>query len=103
MHIRDWGSDLCSSDLNGIVHQHHVLAAKFQLDGVALLAYGFFPRSLAGHDESTTDVAVLHETLAELDDQVVRSEERRVGTECVRTVRHSRSTHLSQKQIINKS
>src|SRR3546814_4711671 len=88
MRISDWSSDVCSSDL--------------------LAAYRFHPLALPRHDEGAADVAVLDEALAVFHAEyvgqlqrrgarsvgnrhhgidIVRSEERRVGKECVSTCR----------------
>ncbi|VXB85393.1 hypothetical protein PSEUDO8O_20039 [Pseudomonas sp. 8O] len=62
---------------DGVVHQHHVLAAELQLDGVELLPYGFLACRLAGHDEGAADVAVLDETFAEFHAQMIGQLQRR--------------------------
>src|SRR3546814_1518250 len=78
MRISDWSSDVCSSDL---------LAALLQAHGMALVLVNT-PTGLAGEKglaclpgrEADFDAA-LAQALA------VRSEERRVGKECVSTCR----------------
>ena len=52
---------------DGIVHQQHVLAPKFQGYGIELLAHRAGAFRLPRHDESATDVAVLDKALAVLD------------------------------------
>src|SRR3990167_7692236 len=56
---------------DGVIHQHHVLAAELQLDGVELLPYGFLAGCLARHDKGTTDITVLDEAFAELHAEMV--------------------------------
>src|SRR5690606_24990826 len=56
---------------DGVVDQHHVLAAELQLDGVELLAHRLLAGGPAGHDQGPAAVAVLPETYAELHAQAV--------------------------------
>src|SRR3546814_1284578 len=75
MRISDWSSDVCSSDLD-MAGQQHVLA-HHQIEPVALPV----PSRIQLHDR-------LHRHLgAHREDELVRSEERRVGKECVSTFR----------------
>src|SRR3546814_6668870 len=82
MRISDWSSDVCSSDLHGeaaAVHRGHAARADAGADEVVgIVATEFEERAGAGQ------VAVPEgERLAEVE----RSEERRVGRECVSTCR----------------
>src|SRR3546814_9974094 len=72
MRISDWSSDVCSSDLLGIVGHHHDID-KERIDGIFGLGHG----GQAGHEIA----------LGELRPGPRRSEERRVGKECVSTCR----------------
>src|SRR3546814_13303006 len=108
MRISDWSSDVCSSDLTGsaptdapamlvaaIVHADLITAAPFAshngivaraAERLVLVARGVDEKSLlvpeAGHLELRA-----------------RSEERRVGQECVRKCRSRLSTHNANKNI----
>src|SRR3546814_4859120 len=86
MRISDWSSDVCSSDLS--------LEQKFRLERSGLtrkfyLVEGTFTRAIAHRYRSLSSDAIekaLKSTTVE-----GRSEERRVGTECVSTCRYRRS------------
>src|SRR3546814_17656485 len=92
MRISDWSSDVCSSDLDS---EQHLVAARFEVDGHVAVA-------VSGEDEAARriafDDAALHALLVgeairmlarRIGELVVapRSEERRVGKECVSTCR----------------
>src|SRR3546814_14559105 len=97
MRISDWSSDVCSSDL--LVAMEGVLALGLadSLAGARTLArsslcegFGAVRRSFSADWEAwATDL-----TIAD------RSEERRVGKECVSTYRSRLSPYLSKKNII---
>src|SRR3546814_18404580 len=74
MRISDWSSDVCSSDLQFFVHLHLCLL---------LLVRIFHPRQ---------DASVIGKV-------VLRSEERRVGKECVSTCRSRWSPYHYNKKI----
>src|SRR3546814_15282164 len=96
MRISDWSSDVCSSDLV------NALASR-QVDGAFQILPDFFPvlqraEHLAYYEVTTADTAVtrMNVTHKPFDDPRVRlafrlavdrSEERRVGKECVSTCR----------------
>src|SRR5690606_22915823 len=67
----------------GIVDQEHVLAPELELDRVELSSHRFLALRLTGHDEGTTDVAVLHEAFAILQAEVAGDADRG-GTRRVR-------------------
>src|SRR3546814_4202284 len=70
MRISDWSSDVCSSDLPCVIDGHNAFAVQAVLIGaVATRADNFFPCVLR------------------CDPDEGRSEERRVGKECVSTCR----------------
>src|SRR3546814_5473413 len=77
MRISDWSSDVCSSDLGRLHIQGHRFAGRvieLQQNGAVILQLG------VGHQVLPAGAL---DGLAELD----RSEERRVGKECVSTCR----------------
>ena len=56
---------------NGIINQQDIFAHKLELNRVELLAYGFFPLTLARHNERAADITVFHEALAVLHVQMI--------------------------------
>src|SRR3546814_13405716 len=95
MRISDWSSDVCSSDLRRRRHGGFCAFAVAQRDDRAHGDAGRFHvaeeegnaflllRVLVGADEEKAPVGVLRERRP----GVLRSEERRVGKECVSTCR----------------
>src|SRR3546814_18496217 len=90
--ISDWSSDVCSSDLAGGVPLHCELAAKDHYGRtLAVCRTAPFPDGIdlgaemvrSGWAVSTSDAYLPEEGEA----QAKRSEERRVGKECVSTCR----------------
>src|SRR3546814_6885136 len=88
MRISDWSSDVCSSDLTVLYfegersHQYRVLrAVKNRFGGTDEI--GVF--AMAG--EGLAEVANPSSLFLTHRDEAVRSEERRVGKECVSTCR----------------
>ena len=51
---------------DGIVDEEHHLIFKFERYGVEFLANRFLAFRLAGHDEGTSNIAILNESLAKL-------------------------------------
>src|SRR3546814_13798841 len=97
MRISDWSSDVCSSDLR-LAHLDHRNKRAILLEG----------------DEGPVRIVVSHDVhhqkllLPDSDDgasprrQPIRSEERRVGTECGSTVRSRWSPyHENKKHLTN--
>src|SRR3546814_3296639 len=76
MRISDWSSDVCSSDL--------VLAVARQFENV--LDDGIHPLGMSVDDGEQPQV--LARQMRRLAQQLARSEERRVGKECVSTCRY---------------
>src|SRR3546814_5850171 len=75
MRISDWSSDVCSSDLPRAVHQ------------VALVRFQVLRRADGFHHPSRPDRGRRAEWLWQVEPGGSRSEERRVGKECVSTCR----------------
>src|SRR3546814_15415625 len=112
MRISDWSSDVCSSDLGrrlfllGSDHHDHLPAfqarARFDhdvfaevcLDPGSHFATEFLVAHLAAAEADVDLELVAH--FQELAHLAQRSEERRVGQECVRTCRSRWSTYHSQ-------
>src|SRR3546814_3398387 len=88
MRISDWSSDVCSSDLDGLGLHAEVVEVSGEAVGGAL---GVGEDQGAGTvlDDGRHDLGLVH--VVHLDEPVVhlvdRSEERRVGKECVSTCR----------------
>src|SRR3546814_15821656 len=88
MRISDWSSDVCSSDLNHLVQKPPQLAFEFAQPGGRT-------RQAGGGDEAFLELVIDRDEIADgLLDHVERaaradvdgrSEERRVGNECVST------------------
>src|SRR3546814_17820751 len=90
MRISDWSSDVCSSDLqaaHGVADQHRLLrqAGDLLLEEAAvigeLLVVQLGVRRLAG------EAAAVEGQVGRMGAPAARSEERRVGKECVSTCR----------------
>src|SRR3546814_11682475 len=98
MRISDWSSDVCSSDLQRHFRQfalrRHALAVALADLAIGLeFAQQFFQRQpVVGPDiEGARDLALADHA------RILRSEERRVGKECVSTCR-SRWSPYNYKQ-----
>src|SRR3546814_8776088 len=80
MRISDWSSDVCSSDLTTL---HHVYAISFKLNSLRPLdcTSTLWPAMTFSSISSNSDTANKAITTT------TRSEERRVGKECVSTCR----------------
>src|SRR3546814_16885382 len=111
MRISDWSSDVCSSDLGAVGGDHeHPVAAGFVVEGAvgdqqrgrgiaerqlrlerlaALEIAGFVAEEL----QIDFELAVLHLRIDFGDARRIRSEERRVGKECVGSCRSRWSSY----------
>src|SRR3546814_18037515 len=93
MRISDWSSDVCSSDLFNIdddaFEMNAVTRAADLEDQLHLLAAKLaFPRwDRAPVDRMKAGVLAAYDSLSSSPEGVLRSEERRVGKECVSTCR----------------
>src|SRR3546814_19594350 len=105
MRISDWSSDVCSSDLRrGLGQQIRLRAAQNQDRAIQrlvrapqdLLARGIGLGRLGCQRQRQVQVVVLDPFAA-----AVRSEERRVGKECVSTCRSRWSPYHSKKKNTN--
>src|SRR3546814_14893158 len=88
MRISDWSSDVCSSDLQLFRCQKGLRAAQIDRHQTA------HPPFHHGHAEQPVHAGHRHRIMA---DDEVRSEERRVGKECVSTCRSWWSPYTSKK------
>src|SRR3546814_3377914 len=86
MRISDWSSDVCSSDLDRaqLDALRERLLASLATDVDTALGSGNAESSVAAWQRWQEAIATLDATL---DPNVIRSEERRVGKECVSTCR----------------
>src|SRR3546814_5175547 len=78
MRISDWSSDVCSSDLRQVFHHAAAVEDLVLADQLVLAAREEFRRSAVERQ---------HDLAARLIAGTLRSEERRVGKECVSTCR----------------
>src|SRR3546814_11775794 len=97
MRISDWSSDVCSSDLDGVTNENKAFAADFARERTAqrynqkidkLVA--FWTKHIAGEDLRAFGIGNGIDAVFTLDRHTAfsrRSEERRVGKECVSTCR----------------
>src|SRR3546814_6298200 len=94
MRISDWSSDVCSSDLVGLVNLHPYAAATKRMRGEEMTEIGMLAASGAvGFTDATRAIAdpvVMR--------RLLRSEERRVGKECVSTCRSRWTPYHSKKK-----
>src|SRR3546814_16476379 len=109
MRISDWSSDVCSSDLIAGIAGHRDRGVE------AVVRDGLIGHHAQRHDagparEIVIRLVVLRRAGAELGGDLLqrdgedRSEERRVGKECVRTCRSRWSTyHYKQNTLYNKN
>src|SRR3546814_12100042 len=91
MRISDWSSDVCSSDLHSLVLMDEIGRGTSTYDGLALAKACAL--HLANTNRAYTLFATHYFELTALADgghgiANVRSEERRVGKECVSTCRY---------------
>src|SRR3546814_18131224 len=93
MRISDWSSDVCSSDLAEVKESVGAMREDYehQLDARYAAARGFVDAII--HPEETADVLAMALRTA-----LHRSEERRVGKECISTCRSRWSPYQSKKQ-----
>src|SRR3546814_10930016 len=90
MRISDWSSDVCSSDLIVADQDRLAHAHRRELDFAGALERPIFDESLgqrAAHDDGAVVAQHQDALVAEMREQPFRSEERRVGKECVSTCR----------------
>src|SRR3546814_17189163 len=97
MRISDWSSDVCSSDLNVPEDPHCGLADK------AEIARGFTVLDMLDDAEPSTDTIkerarACEEAALAVTGVTNRSEERRVGKECVSTCRSRWSPYHENKK-----
>src|SRR3546814_14035640 len=111
MRISDWSSDVCSSDLKlkvkkissdegegpKLTHRLHPPSVRGYDVVVASTAGGNYMLDLFAHEDWTRQPV-----LAELRRLRTRSDERRVGKECVSTCRSRWSTYNEQKNNTKK-
>src|SRR3546814_12029326 len=99
MRISDWSSDVCSSDLNrgpGMSNRARTVARSLasQVTRIAMES-PMIPKTRSGHPMDPKVTAVNRR-------RTQRSEERRVGKECVSTCRSRWSPyHYKKKEAIN--
>src|SRR3546814_17855355 len=103
MRISDWSSDVCSSDLFPAFGVY-MLAALFSIlcHSAGLAEQGAMSNSsqatrLLSSADASRSVASLPSTLLKPRSKASRSEERRVGKECVSTCRYRWSPYHSKK------
>src|SRR3546814_16402627 len=111
MRISDWSSDVCSSDLVDILGDDQQLARPRRIEprerGVRRIRRLGLDRRAAGVIEAMDQIGVARKGLGRCDildamllpqSAGVRSEERRVGKECVSTCRTRWARYLKKKK-----
>src|SRR3546814_18102542 len=104
MRIRDWSSDVCSSDLSGkasfaldddfTVFEMSDLASREELRSVVLSAIMFMTgQAMTRTSRATRKLLLIDEAWSMLKGGSMRSEERRVGKECVSSCSSGWSTY----------
>src|SRR3546814_11932363 len=100
MRISDWSSDVCSSDLSGVCRiVEHLGSAHDELE-LALLLQVARDKLAAGQDEFDLGLSPASvggapaARVVSSSSRLLRSEERRVGKECVSTCRSRWSPYL---------
>src|SRR3546814_5528446 len=83
MRISDWSSDVCSSDLNTLYAVKRLIGCRFD-EEVVQKDIQMVPYKIVKADNSDAWVEVNGQKMAP---PQIRSEERRVGKECVSTCR----------------
>src|SRR3546814_15984115 len=98
MRISDWSSDVCSSDLKGIIHMQRATSIwRRFLRLLPLVVYLLLPQAqgVPLHPGSSPETMLQPDSLRFSS----RSEERRVGKECVSTCRSRWSpSHYKQNK-----
>src|SRR3546814_17439431 len=102
MRISDWSSDVCSSDLlgihRGVVHQQHLVVADVDQLRILRMHRANRQEAILGELVVGNEVAAVgFAGFAHRGEAVARSEERRVGKECVSTCRSRWSPYHSKK------
>src|SRR3546814_14804881 len=99
MRISDWSSDVCSSDLLNlavVVHPRDAeLDGAFRLDqalknalpGVFGIFFDEWPQTVHDFFDGLHELGLVRIALCDVVKELIRSEERRVGKECVSTCR----------------
>src|SRR3546814_7223658 len=95
--MSDWSSDVCSSDLIPrdrdvsfepiLIPKHERRFTGFDDKIIAMYARGMTVREIQGFLAEQYGTEVSPEFVSSVTDEVLRSEERRVGKECVSTCR----------------
>src|SRR3546814_19037767 len=106
MRISDWSSDVCSSDLSKTSVHPQTVIEHFGSWNDAKRRAGLVPRRFATREELLVLLRQLGERLGrtptakalDASGRSMRSEERRVGRECVSTCRSRGSPYNSKKK-----
>src|SRR3546814_16265323 len=106
MRISDWSSDVCSSDLGAQISadilnlaaqkQIMVISAPYDTYTCARLINQCIPVSMIMQKKVITFKP--SDLVSDIKETIARSEERRVGNECVSTCRSRRSTYNYKKK-----
>src|SRR3546814_12097191 len=93
MRISDWSSDVCSSDLGDVAVGTDEWKGRVRRPAV----------QEHRHDRQRLAGAPEHDACVKIGDDEARSEERRVGKECVSTCRSRWSPYHSKKNVNRQS
>src|SRR3546814_18802006 len=98
MRISDWSSDVCSSDLPIRVADEDVEVERRQQRVAQRILHEQRPPAVARHDVGQNTPFIERQVYALLGIVFVRSDERRVGKECVSTCRSRWSQSHEKKK-----
>src|SRR3546814_12527689 len=102
MRISDWSSDVCSSDLPVIANQFHGSSQTAQQIFHQRSLVSAFLEARANLGAADGDTFAMLRAEEQARNTYTRSEERRVGKECVSTCRYRWSPYHSKKKTKRK-
>src|SRR3546814_16901771 len=99
MRISDWSSDVCSSDLSRIPQLHLAFAGTHLDANVGVIIQSAAGKGEALSPSNTVELLKTPQDVIDFLELHIRSEERRVGKECVSTCRSRWSPYNQIKTV----